>query len=184
MAEPMQFVRGSGGRATALGRIDPGAAARLEAFLAENEKEIGELYLHSPGGSVSDALAMSEAIRMAGVATHVPAGGYCASSCPLLLAGGLRRTAGEGAFIGVHQIYAPEPQTGTLQQGMENAQSITALCLRLLDRMEVDSSLWTHALATPPEQLYIFTEEELRRHRLANAPNPITFPKPRPAAGT
>ncbi len=109
MGEPLQFHLGDDGRASALGRIDPGAADRFEAFLDDNPKAIGELFLHSPGGSVSDALAISRLIREAGISTRVPKAGYCASSCPLLLAGGLYRSAGEPAFIGVHQVYAPAP---------------------------------------------------------------------------
>ncbi|MEL6747211.1 MAG: hypothetical protein AAFO79_05300 [Pseudomonadota bacterium] len=181
MAEPMQFLRGSRDRVTAIGRIDPGAASRLDEFLAANEKEIAEFVLHSPGGSVSDALAMSRAIRAAGISTRVPDDGYCASSCPLLLAGGLYRAAGETAFVGVHQIYAPEPATGSLQRGMADAQSITALAQRLLTDMGVDQRLWNHALVTPPADLYVFRPEELRRYNLANGRRPVSQPTRRPA---
>ena len=176
MGEPMGFHLGADGRATALGRIDPGAASRLAEFLENNPKGIGELTLHSPGGSVSDALAMSRAIRAAGISTVVPGGGYCASSCPLLLAGGLYRSAGEEAFVGVHQIYAPAPATGTLQRGMADAQSVTALCQALLADMDVDVRLWTKALETPPESLYVFTGEELSRYGLANGRRAQTRP--------
>jgi len=44
--------------------------------------------LRSPGGSVQDALAMGRLIREKQFATEVEAGRYCASSCPLVFAGG------------------------------------------------------------------------------------------------
>lgn len=181
MGEPLQLHMGDDGRASALGRIDPGAAERFEAFLADNPKAIGELFLHSPGGSVSDALAISRLIRAAGISTRVPRAGYCASSCPLMLAGGLYRTAGEPAFIGVHQVYAPAPASGTLQRGMADAQTVSAVAQQLLVDMDVDPSLWIKAMETAPEDLYVFTAEELLRYGLANARRPTTTPTRRPA---
>ena len=62
--------------------------------------------LHSPGGSVSDAIEMGRLIRQQQFATEVESGRYCASSCPLVFAGGLERRAGERAAIGVHQVAA------------------------------------------------------------------------------
>lgn len=180
MGKPMVFSLGYDGQASAVGTIDPGAAMRLEAFLAENDKQIGELHLHSPGGSVSDALAMARMIRTAGITTVVPANAYCASSCPLLLASGLYRRAGSNSFVGVHQIYALPNATGTLQRGMSDAQSISALCQQLLVEMDVDLKVWLKAMQTPPAQLYIFTPEELSLYRLANFEVRTARPAPRP----
>ncbi len=184
MGEPLQFHMGDDGRASALGRIDPGAADRFEAFLEENPKAIGELFLHSPGGSVSDALAISRLVRAAGISTRVPKAGYCASSCPLLLAGGLYRSAGEPAFIGVHQVYAPAPASGTLQRGMADAQTVSAVAQQLLVDMDVDPGLWIKAMETAPADLYVFTPDELVRTNLANGPRARTVPTPRPAPAT
>ncbi len=180
MGEPLQFHMGDDGRASALGRIDPGAAERFEAFLEENPKAIGELFLHSPGGSVTDALAISRLVRNAGISTRVPKAGYCASSCPLLLAGGLYRSAGEPAFIGVHQVYAPAPASGTLQRGMADAQTVSAVAQQLLVDMDVEPDMWIKAMETAPADLYVFTPDELVRYNLANSPRAKTVPTPRP----
>ena len=56
---PMSFHATGDGRLSAVGTITPGTAARLKAFLSKRPKEFGEIFLHSPGGSVSDALAMA-----------------------------------------------------------------------------------------------------------------------------
>ncbi|MEL7430777.1 MAG: hypothetical protein AAFN43_12365 [Pseudomonadota bacterium] len=180
MASPMQFVLGSDGRVSAVGTIDPGAADRLKAFLETHGEGIAEVTLHSPGGSVSDAIAMGRAIRTAGISTAVAAHGYCASACPLILASGLYRKVGEEAFVGVHQVYALPSSVGTLQSGMRDAQFITALCQQLLVDMEVNLQVWLKASQTPPDQLYIFTPDELVRFRLANYQQAIAKPSQRP----
>ena len=182
MGAPMTFHFSAEGAASAVGTIAPGTAARFADFLAEHPKAIATLHLHSPGGSVSDALAMGRALREAGIDTRVPANGYCASSCPLVLAAGLHRTAGENAHVGVHQVYAGGTATGTLSRGMADAQTVSALCQGHLRAMGVDPAVWIHAMATPPAQLYLLTAEELRRYGLANRPRPRTRPAPRPTA--
>ena len=180
MSAPMEFHKGPDGAYSAIGTIAPGTAARFAEFLEDNVEQVGTLHLHSPGGSVSDALAMSRAIREAGISTHVPDSGYCASSCPLLLAGGLYRTAGTASWVGVHQIYAPPPASGTLQRGMSDAQSVTALVQQLLVDMEVDPRVWIYALQTPSAELYVFRPEQLSDLRLANHKTALTTPKERP----
>ncbi len=180
LAGDMQFALGEGDLVSALGTITPGTAKRFAAFLKDHDRQIGEIHLHSPGGSVADALAMSRLIRREGIRTHVPENGYCASSCPLVLAGGLYRSAGKHPFIGVHQIYALPPASGSLQRGMADAQLTTAAVQQLLDEMDVDIRVWTHALATPPQSLYVFTDEELVRFRLANQKKVVVLPKIRP----
>jgi len=179
MSQPMEFALSANGLASAVGTIDPGSAKRFADFLADNDKQIGELTLHSPGGSVADALAMSRAIREAGISTRVSANGYCASSCPLLLAGGLYRSAGADAYIGVHQVYAAPTVNGTLQRGMADAQTVSALCQQLLVDMGVDLKVWVRAMETPSAQLYLFTPDELSRYGLANGRRATTRPEPR-----
>lgn len=180
MGQPMQFYTGTDGDYSAVGTITPGTAERWKQFLADNDKQIGRLFLHSPGGSVADALEMSRLVRMAGISTVVPAHGYCASSCPLVLAGGLYRNAGARSWVGVHQIYTVEASLGTVQQGMEQAQHVSAECQKHLYEMGVDPRLWTYAMDTPPADLYVLTERQIRDLRLANTARPATIPVPRP----
>lgn len=181
MGGPMKFYRGTDGDYSAVGTITRGTADRLEAFVSDNEKQIGRLFLHSPGGSVVDALAMSQIIRAAGISTVVPANGYCASSCPLVLAGGLHRNSGKDAWVGVHQVYSTSEVAGTLQRGMAEAQSISAICQNHLEAMGVDVKLWVYAMQTLPANLFILTEKQIVDLRLANTPKPTSLPQWRPA---
>jgi hypothetical protein len=109
---------------------------------------------------VTDALAMGRLIRKKNFATQVEAGRYCASSCPLVFAGGVERRAGERAIIGVHQVSALAP-LGASVGGMAEAQRISAVCQKYLREMGVDLAVWTHAMETPKEKLYAFKRGEL-----------------------
>ena len=128
--------------------------------------------LNSPGGSVDDALADQRADGERGFATSVADGALCASSCPLVLAGGKQRRATPGSAIGIHQIYAAVAP-GALPAGlraagdaMSDAQQTTAVITRHLTAMGVDPALWLHALETPPDRLYYLSPDELTAYRL------------------
>jgi hypothetical protein len=166
LASKMTFELVSDGRLRATGTIQPGTA---KVFAEEVEKRGGyikSIVLHSPGGSVTDALEMGRLIRKKNFATQVEAGRYCASSCPLVFAGGVERRAGEKAVIGVHQVSALAPQ-GAPSGGMAEAQRISALCQKYLREMGIDLDVWTHAMATPKEKLYSFKKDELLTFKLA-----------------
>jgi len=182
LSAPMRFHRGADDQVSAIGTIDAGTSDRLEAFLALHDRQVGEIVLHSPGGSVAEALLMARLIRARGISTRVPADGYCASSCPLLLASGLYRKAGARSYVGVHQVFALPSATGSLQRGMADAQAISALCQQLLVDMDVDTRVWIYAMSTPPQSLYLFTPQQLRLLRLANYEPAVTTPKTRPVA--
>ncbi|SFZ85306.1 hypothetical protein SAMN02983003_2500 [Devosia enhydra] len=164
---PAQIALTAGGLLTVIGTIDPGAAERFAAEVEARGEYVEAVVLDSPGGSVVDALAMGRLIREKGFITRVAAGSLCASSCPLVLAGGAEREASPEAAIGVHQIYAaeaPDPATDSLRssrRAMADAQATTARISRYLDDMGIAPTLWVHALETPPDRLYYFSPEEL-----------------------
>ena len=106
MAKPMTFELVGGGRLMATGTITPGISEAFAAEVGKRGDYIKTVVLNSPGGSVTDALAIGRLIREKKFATEVEAGKYCASSCPLVFAGGVERRAGDKAAIGVHQVAA------------------------------------------------------------------------------
>jgi hypothetical protein len=167
-AASMHFRLGTHGAAFAEGTITPGSADALADFLAsERAKSVTEIVLHSPGGSVPDATAMGHIIRGAELDTRILADGYCASSCPLVFAGGVKRIADATSWIGVHQVFALTTQFGSLADGMEQAQMVSADAQDLLAGFGVDPLVWTRAMATPKENLYLFTPDELVELKLA-----------------
>jgi hypothetical protein len=134
---PIRFVRVVGDDAacapncpewiSAEGRIGPGAATALGEALDGLHGRRLPILIHSPGGSVADAMAMGELIRARGLAVAVArmlivdcperaprcpsglgkaitGGAICASACVLVLAGGVERLVGPVPIVGVHQI--------------------------------------------------------------------------------
>ncbi len=169
-AAPMRFKLGTHGALFAEGTIEPGTAEALAAFLADDRaKHVTEIVLHSPGGSVRDATEMAKTIREAKLNTRILPDGYCASSCPLVFAGGMKRVADATSWIGVHQAFALDTAFGTLADGMEQAQIVGAEAQDLLHDFGVDPLVWTRAMSTPKESLYLFTPEELIELKLATA---------------
>lgn len=166
LRQPIRFTLESGGVLKATGSIEAGAADRFAVEIAARGEYVKTVALDSPGGALEDAMAMARLIRERGLSTEVPDGALCASSCPLVLAGGTHRRAGEKAAVGVHQFYAAGTEEVPAAQVMADAQSTTARITRHLSSMDVDPALWLHALDTPPRALYYFSHDELARFRL------------------
>lgn len=166
MRKPLAIKLAGDNRLQVSGMIDVGAAARFATEVESIVDYIETIELNSPGGSVSDALAISALIREKGWNTHVKSGALCASSCPLVFSGGIERTADESAAIGVHQIYSAGGDTRSVDQAISGTQASTAEIVRHLEEMGPDPDLWIHALETPPANLYYFRPDELVEYRL------------------
>lgn len=129
----------------AQGRIEAGTLRRFKTALAKAGGRKLPVLVHSPGGSVADALALARLIRKSGLdvvvgktefakcaardaacrklgakgarlGSPVAKGSVCASACPFVLAGGVRRLAGPGGAIGVHRISSFQVMTKVLRQ--------------------------------------------------------------------
>jgi hypothetical protein len=169
MAKPMTFELVGGGRLMATGTITPGSSEAFAAEVARRGDYIRTVVLNSPGGSVNDALAMGHLIRDKKFATEVEAGKYCASSCPLVFAGGLERRAGANAAIGVHQVAALGSANAAPRDEMDVAQRISARCQRYLGEMGINLQVWVHAMETPHDRLFVFKPDELKALNIVTA---------------
>ncbi len=174
LRQPLEIRLGSGGALELTGTILPGSAELFAQQVQQFGEYIKTVELNSPGGSVTDALAMGRLIRDKGFATSVKAGALCASSCPLVFSGGRERVAGPDAAIAVHQIYAAAPSDSSLASRLEaagnamsDAQSMTAEISRYLIEMGIDGEVWLRALETPPNRLSYFSADDLMRLKLA-----------------
>src|SRR5712664_3665718 len=145
MAKPMTFELVSGGKLMATGTITPGISEALAAEVSRRGDYIKTVALNSPGGSVADALTMGRLIRERRFSTEVEAGKYCASSCPLVFAGGVERRAADKAIIGVHQVAAiSSAASSPLRDEMSVAQNISARCQRYLGDMGLHLRRYRH----------------------------------------
>ncbi|WP_244530530.1 hypothetical protein [Salaquimonas pukyongi] len=163
----LKIELGAGGTLQATGTIDPGSAQRFADEMNKVGEYVKRVELSSPGGSVHDALAISRLVRERKLDTVVRDGALCASSCPLIFAGGVQRTAGGKAAIGVHQTFIAQRELRDADNEVSGTQTLTAVITRHLESMGVDAAVWLHALETPPSQLYYFTPQELEAYKLA-----------------
>ncbi len=170
LRQPMRFELLTGGLLKAEGSIDLGAAERFAEEIAARGEYVQAVSLNSPGGSVNDALAMSKLIREKGINTKVASKALCASSCPLVFAGGVAREAEEDAILGVHQVFNAGQDRPSPEQAMSGAQSTTARIARHLEEMGIGNGLWINALETPPDRLYYLTPKEMVEFKLVTAP--------------
>lgn len=153
--------------AAVTGAIRAGDAARFAEWLAGLETKPVRLYLNSPGGSVSDALAIGRAIREAEIETAISAGDICLSACPYVLSGGTARQVSEGGAVGVHQHYFDANTVLPAFVAVEDIQRGQAMVVDYLSEMGIDLRLMRHSLATPPNDIYILLPDELTEYALA-----------------
>lgn len=173
LRQPLSVTLVGGGVLQLTGMFDVGSADRVAAEVNAHGEYIKTVALDSPGGAVAEALSIGALIRDKGYETSVAAGALCASSCPLVFAGGRERVATDKSAIGVHQIYAAAA-TGSLTSqlvaagnAMSDAQTLTARISRYLTSMGVADEVWLRALETPPDKLTYFSPDELKRLNLA-----------------
>jgi hypothetical protein len=179
MAKPMTFELVGNGWLMATGTITPGISEAFAAEVGRRGDYIKTVVLNSPGGSVTDALAMGRLIRERKFATEVEAGKYCASSCPLMFAGGVERRAGDKAAIGVHQVAAISSASAAPRDEMDVAQRISARCQRYLGDMGISLQVWVHAMETPHDKLFIFKPDELKSLNIVTTgATPVASPAP------
>lgn len=149
------------------GAIAEGDAERIADQLAD--QDVDALVLQSPGGVVAEALTLGRHLRRQGIATRILAGEYCLSACPYLLAGGaLRRIDPDGA-VGLHQHYFGRNTLLPAFVAVEDIQAAQAEVMTYLDAMGIDPLVMRHALATPPDEIYILLPEDLARYGFVTA---------------
>ncbi|MCA1774431.1 MAG: ATP-dependent Clp protease proteolytic subunit [Loktanella sp.] len=151
---------------TMTGQIAPGDAARFADFIETQATPPEEVYLNSPGGSVDDALAIGRQLRTLEVLTALSGADVCMSACPYILAAGTRREVAPDALVGVHQHYFGENVALPAFLAVADIQRGQGEVMTYLDEMGVDPLLMTHALATPPDEIYVLTPEQLALYGL------------------
>ncbi len=152
------------------GGIAEGDAARITGLIEGLASRPTRVILNSPGGSVQDALELGRYLRDAGLNTAMRAGDICYSACPYVLAAGVDRDIPETASVGVHQHYFGESTLLPAFVAVEDIQRGQGLVMRYLDQMGIDPLVMSHALVTPPDQIYVLVPEELRAYDFIMSP--------------
>ena len=148
------------------GAIVAGDAERIVKQLDELDPAPTRIYLNSPGGSVGDALDLGRYLRRAAMNTELRDGDICYSACPYLLAAGVERVVPDSASVGVHQHYFGESTLLPAFVAVEDIQRGQGEVMGYLADMGIDPLVMRHALATPPDEIYVLLPEELRRYHI------------------
>ncbi|MEM6303302.1 MAG: hypothetical protein AAF744_01185 [Pseudomonadota bacterium] len=146
------------------GAIAPGDGERVAKLIEDLASPPERVVLNSPGGSVFDALQLGRFVRDAGLETQMRDGEICYSACPYLLAGGTARDIPDSASVGVHQHYFGESTLLPAFVAVEDIQRGQGEVMAYLDQMGIDPMVMTHALVTPPDEIYVLVPEELRAY--------------------
>ncbi|GFE65359.1 hypothetical protein [Litoreibacter roseus] len=151
---------------TLTGAISPGDAERFTETL-EGMSGVTQIRLNSPGGSVRDALDIGRAIRDAEFDVVAGATDICLSACPYVLASGIARRVHADAQVGVHQHSFGTNTVLPAFLAVEDIQRGQGEVMTYLDEMGVGPLLMRHALATPPDEIYILLTDQLLEYELA-----------------
>ena len=155
------------------GMIDAGSALNFRRALqaAPNAKLVT---LHSPGGNVQMGLLIADDIYQRKLATYIPKDSKCYSACSyVFLAGNERKVDGE---LGVHQISSDSPD-------LIGAQLAISDIIEVLNRFSTPMDVMQIMFKTPPDDMHVFTSEEIERYNLnrsgneaSNAPTVVNVP--------
>ncbi|MBL4915769.1 hypothetical protein [Szabonella alba] len=164
MPERLTFLR-EGDVLLLTGGIAEGDSRRFEEWLMA-EGGLATVRLNSPGGAVEEALSIARQIREADLDSVMEAGDICLSACPYILAGGVNRSVDPEAQVGLHQHYFGASTILPAFIAAEDIQRGQARVMELFLDLGIDPAVMRHALATPPEAIYVLLPEELERYRL------------------
>lgn len=149
------------------GPIQEGDSDRFEIELGKQLVPPDTVALHSPGGAVSEALRIGEIIREAGLNTMIAPDAVCNSACPIVLFGGVERLVSKQGWVGMHQAYLGANTFLTSRDTAYTIQALQAEVMAYIDAMGVDPLVLSHAMATPPEDIYYLLPEELETYKVA-----------------
>lgn len=174
------------------GRVDEGLPARLAKAL-EADPQIAEIWLRSRGGN---AVAGNDAGRVIraypGLATRIPEGWVCFSSCNFIFMGGQPRFVDDGGIFMVHMFTHTKDRWIINDAVVDGTEATTELIAEIeqssallaskdndfLIRMGISRKLLTDIMYRQqavgndfdPSTRYCLTLDELREYNVLNTP--------------
>jgi hypothetical protein len=127
------------------------------------------IFLDSPGGSVTAAIAIGRLFRAKGVLAVVPPNAICLSACVLVLAGAPHRgfNIDAGAKIGIHRPYLEVPPQKVSPEGVKLFYGRMLQEIRSYFReMNILEQLADAMLRVEPENMRLLTKGELDAYGL------------------
>lgn len=156
------------------GPIKVGDAAKLRQLIYSERNSMRHriyLLLDSPGGNLSEAIAMAKLIRFIGFNTIVDEHSSCTSACFVLYAAGylrmgqqpLIRSSAEVTMIGVHRALLPvaEMRALSFEEAREVVKEAGELSTKALFDLDVPGDIIRLVQGTPAAGMRYLTVEQL-----------------------
>ncbi len=138
------------------GAIDIGSALNFRRAL-QAAPQAKLVTLNSDGGNVQMGLLIADDIHQRKLATYISKEGGCYSACAyIFLAGTERKVDGK---LGVHQISSDSPD-------LVGAQLTISDIIDVLNRFDTPMDVVSVMFKTPPDDMHVFTAEEIERYGL------------------
>lgn len=157
----------------ATGQIDKSTVSDFITFVEGPQGWPRRIRFDSPGGSLIEGLRLGRELRQRGFATEIGnhmvdpimAGfgsweftkrvpGHCASACAYAFMGGVERTIGDEARLGLHRFFVRNDDGTLMRLPAGEEQRVSALLLEYMTEMGVSSQALVSASRQGPEEMY------------------------------
>lgn len=155
------------------GMFDEGSAERFGDELAQRDLREATVYFNSPGGLLSEGMALGRLIRQRGFSTSVgrrnahgfvPFAGACYSACVLAFIGGVYRFDPPASRLGVHRFWTASSDAADA----DTAQIISASIVTYMRDMQVDVGLFERMTRVGRDRILLLGKRELAQLRVTN----------------
>lgn len=173
-ASTLTFHEAQSGQFTYLqldGDIVRGDADRLEYLLFSGKIDSRLVAFNSDGGNLWEGVLLGRLLRHHGFSTYVRPKEKCLSACLFAFMGGEQRYVYPGGSLGGHQFYGGSERVQT----QAVTQYSTADLFKFAREMGVASQAIEIAASTPPSEMHIYTEDEMRGFALSIPHKPEAF---------
>jgi len=140
-----------------IGRIQKGDYFHLRRVLRRNK--ITTIALHSPGGSVYEALQMGAIINDQKLTTFIPKNAICASACSYIFFAGINRVV--DGKLGVHQFFGTDEIAP-----MEQVQLTVSEIMGFLNEFGTPPFVYERMFEN--KEIYYFSRDEIEAINLLN----------------
>ena len=129
---------------------------QVVARASNGGRQIFLIRLDSPGGRISEAATIADAVRSKRIATAVTGTSKCASACFIVFAAGTEKYVNSNASVGVHGA--------SNEDGKETVQSksATITMARMVKDLGVPPGIIGQMVVTPPDRMVWLTPADLR----------------------
>lgn len=149
------------------GQIMTGDATKVGDLIKKisGDGKVHRFIIHSPGGNVTEAIAIGDLLRQDRFSVYEPSGLSCISACVFAIAGGVQRVL--LGKVGLHRPYLPNNFESTPLVSLVQADAKKSMSI-YMEKMGVKTSIVDamYAIESPSEIRYLGAQE-MKAYRLS-----------------